>query len=306
MNRPLLRSLLRLAARCFLGRARGHYEEWFPWLRLEKPGPAVPGGIFYKSQKCGELQPLSVLRERAGDALHIVGSGPSVKLNDLRLIPDFTAILLNGAMSLSSKEIKAPLAIAVEDERFVWRHFPMLKVVDRSIICLLSVAAIRAICQADAGWFHDRIVILIDNVRKPYEGARRDDGALAALDFVRLSPAHDAGFSLSPERGVFQGGSVAVTAFQFAVACDVGTIGFFGVDISNANSPRFYETTADAAYSGIAAAEKRILAHVALGVAVADERCIKVCNFSPISSLNQCGLPYNDSFALRGAAGEAG
>lgn len=211
---------------------------------------------------------------------------------DLSVLPARSAILLNGAISLAGQAIDEPLATAIEDERFVWRHFGMMRkrLARRDVPMLLSPGAIRAICELETDFLRDRPVILIDDIRKPYGSPRRAEAELAGLDFVTLREG--AGFSSRPDRGVFQGGSVAISALQFALATGASEIGFLGVDIVNADAPRFYETEGDVAYSGIAGAEKRILAHIALARDCAAPRGVELVNHSPVSALRTIGMDY--------------
>ena len=62
----------------------------------------------------------------------------------------------------------------------------------------------------------------------------------------------------------------------------------------NAAEPRFYEERGQAAFSGIAGAEARILGHVALARTVAEERGIALVNFSPVSALSDIGIAFDD------------
>ena len=133
-------------------------------------------------------------------------------------------------------------------------------------------------------------VILVDDICKPYGEPRRRISALEPLAHVRLEG--DAGFSTDPDRGVFMGGSVVISALQFALATQAKAIGFIGVDISNADSPRFYEEKGAVAFSGIAGAEPRILAHIALAAKVAAGRGVELVNHSPVSALRSIGLDY--------------
>jgi hypothetical protein len=203
---------------------------------------------------------------------------------------------LNGALHLLPSVITKPLAVAIEDERFVWRHFDLLKRIPTGCVCLLSVSVIRAICELDRTWLRDRPIVLIDNLRKPYGVARRDTAELRKLNYVRLSEDGDVGFSDDPFAGIFQAGSVAVSAAQFAVSWTPRSIGFVGIDLSNADEPRYYETT-DKAYSGIVAAQQRIVDHLVLARNIAAERGIHVVNHSPVSALVGMGFGYDASFA---------
>jgi hypothetical protein len=297
-DRPLFRSLVKLGARLLLGRARAHAQDWFPGLAIRR-NPEGGGEVSYRGAWAAKLMDSSLLRTCEGGTVTIVGSGPSVALADLSRLVAGSAILLNGAIHLIGNPVAVPLAVAIEDERFVWRHFDLLrqKIGPRQA-CLFSVAVLRAICEHDSSWLADKRIVLIDDLRKPYGEPRRREAQLRGLDFACLDPAGECGFSLEPDRGVFQGGSVAVSALQFAVAALPKTIGFIGVDIRNAASPRFYETADETAYSGIAGAEARIVGHLALGRTVAAERGVDVINFSPVSALADAGFAF-DSRLLR-------
>lgn len=234
---------------------------------------------------------MEVLSRRAGSRILIIGSGPSAKGLLPGMVPARQSLLLNGAISLIEDGLAAPLAIAIEDERFVWRHHDMVRrLAPDDTPMLLSPGAIRALCDIDASLLAGRTIILIDDLRKPYGHPRREDAELRVMDHVILHGP--AGFSSVPQRGVFQGGSVVVSALQFALATGATEIGFIGVDIANSAAPRFYEQEGRAAFSGVADAETRILGHIALARDEAGRRGIKLVNHSPVSALRSIGLDY--------------
>lgn len=289
-DRPFSRSLVKLGARLLLGRNLAHVQDWFPGLSIDEGRV-----LHYRRRPVAALQDMGILIDGPREWIHIVGSGPSVAGAELSRLEPASAILLNGAIHLAGGPVAAPLAVAVEDERFVYRHFDLMREkIAAGQVCLFSVAALRAICEHDRGWLSDKRVILVNDIRKPYGLPRRTPAQLGALDFARLDPSGEYGFSLQPERGVFQGGSVAVSALQFAVALRPKTIGFAGVDIRNASEPRFYEQAGGSAFSGVAGAEQRILGHVALARDVAAEQGIAMANFSPVSALADIGIPFDD------------
>jgi hypothetical protein len=249
--------------------------------------------VLFWGRKVLDLSYVDALRRRAGERIVILGSGPSIKGQDLSSLPPRSAVLLNGAISLIGAGIAEPLAVAIEDERFIWRHFDMIRDrIGRDVPCLLGPGVLRALCEIQRDWLEGRIVILIDDIRKPYGAPRRTFDDLLEMDFAGLSLDDSAGFSSDPDKGVFQGGSVAISALQFAIATDAREIGFLGVDIANASSPRFYEKAGDVAFSGIAGAERRILAHIAIARAYADSRGVRLVNHSPVSALASIELPY--------------
>lgn len=251
----------------------------------------MPGRVVYRGRAIVGLAGIDALSRRALSQILIIGSGPSVKALSPWAVPSRQALLLNGAISLIGEGLPDPLAIAIEDERFVWRHHEMItQLAPADVPLLLSPGAIRALCDIDGSFLAGRAVILIDDGRKPYDHPRRDDAELRALDHVTLRGA--AGFSSAPDRGVFQGGSVVVSALQFALATAANEIGFIGVDISNADAPRFYEEPGAAAFSGVSDAEKRILDHIALARDEAAARGVRLVNHSPLSALRSIGLDY--------------
>jgi hypothetical protein len=283
--------MIKLACQIFLGSRRAHYHSWLPSLSIRGRVAGSPGDVHVRGQRVLQLRRADALAARAGSSVLIIGSGPSVKGQDLSSLPPYSAILLNGAISLIGEQIAEPLAIAIEDERFVWRHFAMIREkIAPGMLCLFSPGVLRAFLELDMAWLRGRSVILIDDVRKPYGAPRRSQAALQRLDFIMLDG--EAGFSADPDRGVFQGGSVAISALQFALRTDARTIGFLGVDIANADAPRFYETTGDVAFSGIAGAEKRILAHIALAGTFAETKGVELINHSPVSALKTIGLDF--------------
>ncbi|MET0747899.1 MAG: glycosyl transferase [Rhizobium sp.] len=302
-DRPWHRSLIKTGTRLLLGSARAHFQDAFPGLRIVRATAAATGEVCYRGHRVATLSSAALLRARAGDSIHIVGSGPSIAQNDLSGLPPRSAMLLNGAISLVGGPIETPLAVAVEDERFIWRHFDLLtRTLRDDTPCLFSVEVLRAICERDPAVLADRTIMLIDDIRKPYGVRRRRFDAIQDFDFVRRDAASNAGLSFDPDRGLFRGGSVAISALQFALYCAPKTIGLFGIDISNAGQPRFYETQGASAASGIAAAEARIVAHFVLAKSVAAERGIDLVNFSPVSALVAAGFGYDDRFSPRSPA----
>ncbi len=300
-GRPVRRSFFKLLTRLFFGRAYAHAQDWLPGLVLDIPSEkGESGSICYRGLVVANLLHPAVLQAESKSSIYIVGSGPSIKDNHLALAEPGTCLLLNGAISLIGGAVSLPLAVAVEDERFVWRHFDLMREkIALGTICLFSTSVIRALCEIDKTWLHGRSIILINDVRKPYRLSRRSNADIADFKFACLSCDGSAGISIEPALGVFQGGSVVITALQFAICCKPEEIGFFGIDISNAAEPRFYEKAGNVAMSGLVEGQKRILDHIVLAKTVCREENIRLSNFSKISALRQCGLVYDDRFARR-------
>jgi hypothetical protein len=294
-DRPMRRTFWKLAAKLAYGRRRAHAQDWAPSLRIEPARFGLEKALVFQGEAAGILQPPGLLADIAGSDITIVGSGPSVRDADLSSLAPRSTLLLNGAIALVPERIATPLAVVIEDERFVYAHFQrFLAALDRAIPCLLSVAAIRAILEQDRGWLSERTVILVDNLLKPYGENRRDLRAVERYPAVAVDHAGRAGISLDPAIGVFQGGSVAISALQFALFCRPKIIGFIGIDITNAAQPRFYEDQGKRAFSGVAEAEGRILAHVRLAKSVGEGRGTIFVNYSPVSALQKCGIVFSN------------
>lgn len=294
-KRPFVRSIVKTAYQLFGGR-HSHAHNWFPGLSITGSPGETNRSVIYRGVPVTRLETSEALSALADPQLYVIGSGPSVRDIDLSSIASRQAILLNGAISLVGEGIE-PLAIAVEDERFVWRHHRLMRQwMKEDWLCLFSVGVIRALCEIDLEWVSRRRIILIDDVRKPYGVRRRSFVEAAALPFAYTEEG--AGLSTEPDYGTFQGGSVAVSAMQFAIHCRPKRVGLIGIDISNANLPRFYEDRGQMAYSGIAGAESRILAHFALAKRYCDEVDITAVCHSSVSALLKCGYPYDAGLSL--------
>lgn len=298
LTRPLRRYLYKSWYRLYLGSAKAHWQEWLPGLELEK-SPAGAGGAFsYFGRKPVPLERVSAIRYRMlAREIVIIGSGPSVRNQDFSLLPPRTAILLNGAISLIAEHGVSPLAVMVEDERFVWRHFPLMAqhIADEDLCCF-SPSVLRALAELDYGWLIGRRIILVQNLLKPYGQPTISLKSLAADGDVILSPERRSGFSLDPSKGVVPAGSVMGSAFQFAVAANPEQIGFAGIDLSNADQPRFYEERGREAYSGLVKGMERILSVMQIGCQVAESHGTSIENYSPVSALRNIGFGYSDRF----------
>ena len=293
-NRPIGRYLVKLCFDLLAGRKHSHEQDWWPGVRLAFPEGNRPGEIVYKGRTIAALSPFDILAAPR-DEITIIGPGPSISGQDFSRLPDHSAILLNGAIHLLDDRLRNPLAVIVEDERFVWRHFSnMVKFIKPQTPCLFSTGTLRAICEIDASWLATQQVIHIDFLQKPYARPRPSSAELAAMSFLRWSADHSNAISLMPQRGIFAGGSVAVTAVQIALYLKPAVLGLAGIDLLNAGEPRFYETSGDSAKSRILRAQGKILDIYTVVLRECEPRNIKLVNYSPVSSLSKIGVPYDD------------
>lgn len=294
-NRPIRRYAIRTMLEILCGRGWAHKQDWWPGVVLDLPRAGSGGHLWYKQEPVCEILPWAALSRQLSEVT-VVGSGPSTREQIFSTLPPETAILLNGAIHLLDGRVSCPpLAVVVEDERFVWRHFAsMRKLIAPQTACLFSTSALRAICEIEPSWLATQQIFHIDFLQKPYNQPRRPQAELERLDFLNWSPSKDGAISRTPDQGVFAGGSVAVTAIQLALYLRPFKIGLAGIDLSNANEPRFYEEAGNTANSGISHAQDRILAAVAAAQSECINLGIALVNYSPVSALATLGIPYEE------------
>ncbi|WP_246082615.1 glycosyl transferase [Rubellimicrobium rubrum] len=283
-DRRPVRHLVRLAA-LLLGPGRAHRGDLWPGLAIDR----LSGRVRWRGRDLLTLSRFADIVPPGMARIAIVGSGPSLARQHPERLESGATILLNGAASLAAR--LPPLAVAVEDERFVMRHAPMLASLPREVPLMLSAAAMRALAEHNADLLRGRRVALIDNLRRPLGAARRDLDD-PALDGILARGANGAALSRDPDRGVIITGTVAFTALQVALAAGPAAILLAGIDLGNADAqPRFYEEAGKAAPSGLVKGMPRILAGFALAREVAGREGVRLSCASPVSAL--LGLGYD-------------
>ena len=291
-ERPLSRQLIHNWLRLYHGPKLAHAQDWTPHLRLSLPDGDRRGAAYYKEAEIAQLLTFEDFRAMTGPACVVVGSGPSLRFQPLNRLRAHSMIYLNGTLSHMPEYTKYPPTVAIEDERFIWRHFGMLRDhVSEQTGLLLSVSVLRAIAEHDPGWLRNRPVFLIDNLLKPYATPRRAIDSPQVRDIIIRND--EAALSTHPEKGVVPAGTIAFTALQWIMAREPEVIGFAGIDLANADQPRFYETTGQTAKSGILSAQSKILAHFSLAVDICQARGVRLENYSRISALRSIGIAYS-------------
>ncbi|MFC5386045.1 hypothetical protein ACFPLB_08715 [Aquamicrobium segne] len=292
-NRPFHRYLARIYCRLCYGALRSHNEEWWPGLRLQKPGlNGAAGSVEYKGRVLAPLLPFSA-KEKL-EELIIVGSGPSLASQAIDKIPMSSAILLNGAVHLLSETDERPYAIVIEDERFIWRHWPDLcRLVPEPADVYFSTSVIRSLCETAPDWLARQRIHHLDFVHRPYLAPRRNIQHQKELPFLMWSDDGEVAISLQPRSGIVAAGSVAVTAAQLALSMQPAKIGLAGIDLTSTQMPRFYEQAGNQAMSRLDVAVERILAAFSLIAKEGGNRDIVFENYSPISLLINKNIPYS-------------
>lgn len=285
-DRSPVRRLIRLAA-LLAGPARAHRGDLWPGLFINKR----TGQVRWRGTDLFVLSSFASVVPRGMRQIAVVGSAPSLGSQCPERLNAGTTILLNGAASLAARV--PPLAVAVEDERFVARHAEMLIALPPEVPLMLSPAVIRALAERNPSVLTGRRIALIENLRRPLSERRRglDD---PRLDGILEWGSEGSALSRDPDRGVVITGTVAYTALQVALAASPRAILLAGIDLSNADAqPRFYEQPGKVAPSGLVKGLPRILAGFALAREVAERENIALTCASPVSALLELSYPYD-------------
>ena len=283
---PLSRRLVNLVFQLTHSRATRHHFTTWPGLHIARKGAAVT--IRYRGQPIG-AEMLTGLPSGLAE-ITVIGSGPSLKGQAVGRLPQGSAILLNGTLALVDQI--QPLAIAIEDERFVWRHPALIDAAPKDCIWMLSSSVIRALLQRDTTALKHRRLILIEDLLKPAGGTRRSLKSPEIQPILRRN-AKGARLSLRPNLGCIPAGTIAYPVLQFALAARPALLGLAGIDLGNAHSPRFNETPGHTAFSGIVNALDRILPAFDLGRLVVTQAGIALACYSPVSELLKIDYPYS-------------
>ncbi len=290
--RPLSRRIILKAFQIGGLRRWSHWQEAWPHLSLERAEGSRPGVVRWKGQAVAPLLPVQALFDRIGEEVVIFGSGPSLRRQDLTSMPPASALLLNGALSLAPR-LGGAMAVAIEDERFVWAHLPMIREhLPKAGIAILSPAVMRALMTLEPSLLEGCSILLFENLLRRYREARRPLDAVSDL-IVRNGQV---ALSIDPAAGVVSCGTVAFGALQFVLAARPQRIGLAGIDLSNTHEPRFYEDGTPQP-TAIGRKQDRILAHFALARDHAARQGTAFECYSPVSALLDLGIPYSDRLA---------
>ncbi|WP_117235664.1 hypothetical protein [Vibrio maerlii] len=225
--------------------------------------------FFFKQYalKINQLSTLSYQNEN----INIIGSGPSVKNLDYK---KFTGqnIFLNGAISLAYEHSLRIDALIIMDANFVYNRFDLIKRLKEKTKLILSLGALCAIAERDLKLIQGHDIYLFNQT---------------AFDKNNK-------FSQNIDQHVVDGGTVMAIAIQIFSANLRHNMYLLGLDISNANEPRFYESQDRQEKSGLQKDyEDKILPFMT-------EASIQVkgniFNCSPVSKLPFTIIPYSDIY----------
>jgi Kdo-III transferase WaaZ len=273
--------LKRFIYKVSLPRSKRHFVRTFPHLRLD----LRQRDVWWKKNKIGQIKRWSDFPNGVNQ-LVVVGSGPSVKgkLDDLSKISDqeVGVILLNGAATLVKDGIvKAPLAVIVEDARFILEKPEIIYNLPKRTRLILSASALHALCYVDSTWVSRFDIWFMDSIATPY---KQQKTKLVNGEFEHYVYKEGAGLSKNLSAGHFGCGTVMYAGIQLAFHLRVRSLFLVGFDLTNFDVPRFYETSSDKSWSGVQnSLDNRILPALKLMKEEAITSGMEITNCSDIS-----------------------
>lgn len=284
-------NLIKAYLSCTRGREMRYAFSYWPYVAV-KETPCGKDVLFKGKKVFSSLSLDSMLRP--GEDVYILGSGPSVKQQDLSRLAGKNVITLNGSISAAEKYGFVPLLHFIADANFILKRPQLAQAIPAGVPLALSLSAIKAAAVFAAGLFQNRALFLVENPLEKYPRPRIAPAELPEDKFVKDDLGKTA-FSLDPYAGLFDGGTVLTLAVQTAYFLRFKRVFLLGFDIGNAAEPRFYETKKNRVKCGLLNDyEHKILPFMKLAAQVFNSAGREIYNCSPITKLPYSVVPYFD------------
>ncbi|GEM_PF-341750 len=288
------RSIATLGRKLITPKRMWHMLEVWPELRLQRQAETGRWCGWYQGRSIGMSADMGTWKNAWQDdkPCFLVGTGPSMRQQNLHRLSQGRAVLLNGALSLIKSHGIQPAAVVIVDYRFVRDRGQWLELIPANTPCFFTPAVLRAVCLRNRDFLASRPWYVLDNALRPY-GRPRQQWRQLGPAFVLDDPQKpQAAFSLDLTRGFVDARTVMYAACQLAVYAAAGHIHLVGFDIGNAQQPRFNETPRTRLESRLDQAyASHILPAMRLFSRICQARGIQCWNQSPVSRLPDDVIP---------------
>ena len=213
----------------------------------------------------------------AHQCVHVLASGPSMLHFRSERLGQNLAILVNGAIRFYEQGVRHCVWV-VSDSRFV-HHQPHFWSTVVGMTCFFTPAVIQLIAAHSPGFFARNSVVMIRDVRQMWSDRHLIPPEVAVHD----SQHPNIGVSFDISQGFVEAGTVTFIATQLAYYMGAERIVIHGMDILNADQPRFYEQPGERSPCKLLAGKDRIVASFNWLNAMYAERGVQVYNASPVS-----------------------
>lgn len=239
--------------------------------------------------------------------VNIVASGTSIKQVDFTDVARQPCMFVNGSIALTHQYAFSQMAgYVITDPRFIRHNLAILQNCYYSQCPLFITQSVLQALMKKYPEFLIKfcaLIYLIFAVDRPITGIKKQGflrkifAKKPSLSDFEQNPYYviknDIGVSLDIRHGFVEAGTVAFVATQLAFSMGFTEIRLFGVDLINANEPRFYENIQDTAPSKLAPAiYNRIVPSFDLLAKTYAKYGVTLVNTSPISKDLFQNLPF--------------
>lgn len=266
-------------------RAFRHNENLWPFTHITRAASGEIRTLKYKG-KAVPLVNLSELKDSAQGEVLLTATGPSTRRIDFTLLPKSIPVMgVNGAWHLSDK-IKFSLYTIVDMEFYDKKPDVIRSVISQAdIVLFTTMHGIAKILDRYGAELRCRLALIEDACYKIYQPKVAKNAiqqAWRGVPALRFHPQrHDICFSTDIRHGIFDAGTVVYWALQILMWLGFKTILISGLDMSNFNQPRFYETEQDKLPSWLAnKVDDLVMPSFSHAANVLQQNHIRVVNFS--------------------------
>lgn len=274
------------------GRDKSYAFSYFPYIKIENKN-----NVSYKNKFLFQAKDFKQLREISNcynEEIYILGSGPSIKTQNLRILQGKKVFFLNGSIQISWQYNITPFFLAITDATFILNRLEIVSKIQPRTRLLLSLSSIKAMKYFCPHILEENEIYISNSPLEPY-GEKKKQIKDLDKNYFYISKDGNSAFSLEPSKGLFNGGTVMSNAIQIAFYLGFRNIYLLGLDIGNAQQPRFYENNKNKLKSGLLTDyETEILPFMKATKELAEIQNREIYNCSPITKLPYDVIPYFD------------
>lgn len=284
-------SLIKFYLSCTYGRKKNYAFSYWPYVVVKETQSGRD--VWFKNKKLFSSLSLQGFK-RPGEDVYILASGPSVTKLDLSKLVGKNVITLNGSVCAAKKYGFVPFLHLISDSNFILKRSPIVREVPAGVAVGLSLSAVKAAAVFAADLLRKRPLFLIQNPLEKFPQPLLSPADLPTSKF-KIDDSGISAFSLDPDAGLIDGGSVLTLAVQLAYFLQFKRVFLLGFDIGNAAEPRFYETKQNRVKCGLLKDyEHKILPFMKLAAQVFHSSGREIYNCSPVTKLPYSVVPYFD------------
>lgn len=247
----------------------------YPYIKTQEKDSGV-FDVFFKNEYLFTSKSFDLLKGNY-ENIFIVGSGPSVSKQNTDKLKNKNVIFLNGSILTALEKSIIPMAYIIIDANFILNRMDIINKIQKGTNIILSPSAIKALAFFSPQTLTENNIFILSYITEPAKHKTYFE------------------FSSNPQKGFADGGTVMSIGIQLAYFCKAETTYLVGLDISNANQPRFYETVKNKQKCGLLKDyQQKILPFMKQAALMFKEKGMALYNCSPISKLPYDIIPYSD------------